>query len=88
MQTLCRHSHEKSIPAAHFHPTLSHSNTITGKVISVADGNTITILNGSQQTKIRFYGIDTPEKAQAFGKQAKKFIFSLTAAKTDFSRIV
>lgn len=64
-----------------FCPTLSHSNTITGKVISVTDGDSITILNGSQQTKIRLYGIDTPEKAQAFGKQAKKFTASLTAGK-------
>lgn len=50
--------------------------------MSVADGDTITILDeGKQQTKIRLYGIDTPEKAQAFGKQAKKFTASLTAGK-------
>jgi hypothetical protein len=48
--------------------------TLKGKVIKVADGDAITILDDhKQQTKIRLYGIDTPEKAQAFGKQAKKF---------------
>ena len=63
-------------------PTLSFSLTIHGKVVSVADGDTITILDeGKQQTKIRLYGIDTPEKAQAFGKKAKKFTASLTAGK-------
>lgn len=62
-------------------PSVSLSDTITGKVVSVADGDTITILNGSQQTKIRFYGIDTPESKQAYGKQAKKFTASLTAGK-------
>jgi len=56
--------------------------TISGKVVSVADGDTITILsNNNRQTKIRLYGIDTPEKAQAYGKQAKKFTASLTAGK-------
>jgi endonuclease YncB( thermonuclease family) len=64
-----------------FLPTLSFSTTIIGKVVSVADGDTITILNGSHRTKIRLYGIDTPEKAQAFGKQAKKFTASLTSGK-------
>jgi len=50
--------------------------------VSVADGDTITILsNHNQQTKIRLYGIDTPEKSQAFGKKAKKFTASLTAGK-------
>ncbi len=59
-----------------------NAQTITGKVISVADGDTITILsNNNQQTKIRLYGIDTPEKAQAYGKKAKKFTASLTAGK-------
>jgi endonuclease YncB( thermonuclease family) len=63
-------------------PSISFSSTITGKVVSVADGDTITILNShNQQTKIRLYGIDTPEKAQPYGKKATKFTASLTAGK-------
>lgn len=63
-------------------PVLSFSNTITGTVVSVADGDTITILsNNNQETKIRLYGIDTPEKAQPFGQKAKNFTASLTAGK-------
>ena len=62
-------------------PALSHA--LTGKVVSVADGDTITILDSSnRQHKIRLYGIDTPEKKQAFGKAAKKYTASLTARKT------
>lgn len=65
-----------------FLPTLSVSQTLQGKVISVADGDTITILDShNQQTKIRLYGIDTPEKAQAYGQKAKKFTASLTAGR-------
>ena len=61
-------------------PALSHA--LTGKVISVADGDTITILDSSnRQHKIRLYGIDTPEKKQDFGKTAKKYTASLTAGK-------
>ena len=60
----------------------SFSYALTGKVISVADGDTITILDSSkQQHKIRLYGIDTPEKKQAFGKAAKKHTARLTYRK-------
>lgn len=34
-----------------------------------------------EQVKIRLYGIDTPEKAQAYGNEAKKFTASLVAGK-------
>lgn len=47
---------------------------ITGKVVKVADGDTITVLAlGNQQVKIRLYGIDCPERKQAFGQRAKLF---------------
>jgi len=39
----------------------------TGKVVGVADGDTITVLYNKQQYKIRFQHIDCPESTQAFG---------------------
>jgi len=39
----------------------------------------MTVLSGKTQHKIRLYGIDTPEKAQPFGKAAKKFNSKLVA---------
>jgi len=46
---------------------------LTGKVIGVADGDTITVLDSSkQQHKIRLAGIDAPEKGQAFGFRSKE----------------
>jgi len=58
------------------------SQTIHGKVIKVADGDTITILtNQNKQVKIRLYGIDTPEKRQAYGNKAKRFTANLVAGK-------
>ena len=46
---------------------------ITGKVVGIADGDTITVLQNKQQIRIRLAGIDTPEKRQDFGSRAKKF---------------
>jgi micrococcal nuclease len=55
-------------------PFISHAQTsIQGKVVRVADGDTITVLQNSKQYKIRLYGIDTPEKKQDFGQKAKQF---------------
>lgn len=57
-------------------------NSLTGKVISIADGDTITILDSSNQRhKIRLYRVDTPEKSQAYGKAAKKHTSQLTYRK-------
>ncbi len=45
----------------------------TGKVVGVADGDTLKVLHNSEAVRIRLYGIDTPEKRQAFGNRAKRF---------------
>jgi endonuclease YncB( thermonuclease family) len=47
--------------------------SISGKVVGVADGDTVTVLDASHvQHKIRLEGIDAPEKAQAFGQRSKE----------------
>ena len=43
------------------------------RVVKVQDGDTVTVLVGSTQHKIRLQGIDCPEKAQPFGTAATKF---------------
>jgi endonuclease YncB( thermonuclease family) len=51
----------------------ANADTLLGKVISVADGDTITVLDESRtQHKIRLAGIDAPEKGQAFGQIFEK----------------
>lgn len=63
-------------------PTISFSTTITGKVISVADGDTITILTQQhEQIKIRLSAVDTPEGNQAYGNKAKAFTSFLVKGK-------
>jgi len=50
----------------------AHAETLLGKVIHVADGDTITVLDDTHtQHKIRLAGIDSPEKRQAFGNVSK-----------------
>ncbi len=53
-----------------------------GKVVKIADGDTITVLKDRKEIKIRLYGIDTPEKGQAFGKAIKRHTSGLVARKT------
>ncbi|WP_346745418.1 thermonuclease family protein [uncultured Campylobacter sp.] len=49
------------------------------KVIKISDGDTITVLSGKEQTKVRLYGIDAPEKKQDYGQKSKHFLASLIA---------
>jgi endonuclease YncB( thermonuclease family) len=47
--------------------------TLHGRVVGVADGDTITVLDASYtKHKIRMQGIDAPEKVQAFGQRSKQ----------------
>ena len=54
------------------------ADILTGRVVGVTDGDTITVLDGSNtQHKIRLGGIDAPEKKQAFGNASKKSLSDL-----------
>lgn len=52
---------------------------LSGKVVSVHDGDTITILVEKEQVKIRLFGIDAPELKQPYGKKSKQFLSNLIA---------
>lgn len=53
------------------------------RVIKVVDGDTIDVLDSTNQTtRIRFHGVDAPERAQSFGSKAKEYLASLVAGKT------
>ncbi|MBL8309474.1 MAG: thermonuclease family protein [Burkholderiales bacterium] len=56
---------------------------VTGLVVGVSDGDTITVLDESKtQHKIRLAGIDAPEKKQAFGQRSKEHLSDLVYRKT------
>ena len=55
-----------------------------GRVVRVADGDTITVLDSSRQMhKTRLTGIDAPEKAQPFGQRSKANLSAIA-----FNRVV
>lgn len=61
----------------------AHAETVKGRVVGVADGDTITVLDADKvQHKIRLSGIDAPEKKQAFGNRSKESLSDLVFDKT------
>ncbi len=77
---------------------VAQAETITGRVVGVADGDTITVIDAAnQQHKIRLSGIDAPEKYQPFGQASKQSLsdqvydrqVAVETAKTDrYGRVV
>ena len=56
----------------------AHAATISGRVVGVHDGDTLTLLTAEKrQVKIRLAEIDTPESAQPYGSRAKQALSDL-----------
>jgi len=70
-----------TLPALLFFSQQS-ANAFSGDVIGVLDGDTIEVLHNKTPQRIRLYGIDCPEKAQAFGQRAKQATSDLVFAKS------
>lgn len=59
------------------------SDSLSGRVVGVSDGDSITVLDASlMQHKIRLAGIDAPEKGQPFGQASKTSLSELVYDKT------
>lgn len=56
-------------------PATVLAEQIVGRVVGVADGDTLTVLDDRHtQHRVRLSGIDAPEKKQAFGTASKKHL--------------
>jgi micrococcal nuclease len=53
-------------------PLSAEAETLTGKVVGVTDGDTITVLVAERSVKVRLAEIDTPERGQPWAKRAKQ----------------
>ena len=61
-----------------FIATVASAETIVGRVVGVADGDTIAVLDAQRvQHKIRLAGIDVPEKLQPFEHRSKESLSEL-----------
>lgn len=62
-----------------------YGESIKGRVVHVADGDTITVLDADKvQHKIRLAGIDAPERSQAFGHRSRESLADLAANRVVF----
>lgn len=57
------------------------SPELSGKVIGISDGDTLTVLVDKKPVKIRLDGIDAPESRQAFGTKARTKLSELAFGK-------
>lgn len=63
-------------------PRVSSAADLVGRVVSVADGDTLTVLTlDKQQDIVRLNGIDAPESGQDFGQAAKRSLSALVFGK-------
>lgn len=62
-------------------PSLAVAESFSGKVVGIADGDTISVMRSGRAEKVRLQGIDTPEKKQAFGSRAKQLTSDLVFGK-------
>ncbi len=74
-----------------FHPPPAEAGgrALAGKVVGVADGDTLTVAApGAGRVKVRLYGIDAPEvrhkeaPGQPFGRDARQALKSLTLGRS------
>jgi endonuclease YncB( thermonuclease family) len=62
--------------------SVASAETLTGTVVAVADGDTITVLDAHhEQHKIRLSGIDAPEKSQPYGQRSKESMSAMVFGK-------
>ena len=57
----------------------TEGSELTGKVVSVSDGDTLRVLFDNQQIKIRLGGIDAPESDKPFGQASKRYLADAVA---------
>lgn len=57
--------------------TQLHAETLAGRVVAIADGDTLTLLLNREEHRIRLAEIDTPERGQAWGTRARQALADL-----------
>lgn len=58
------------------------AETLMGRVVSIQDGDTLTVLVAGRPVKVRLAGIDAPEREQPFGEKSRQSLSSLAFNRT------
>src|SRR5262245_16509718 len=61
--------------------TAAHTETLTGRVVGISDGDTLAVLVERQEVKVRINGIDAPERKQVFGERSKQNLSAMAFGK-------
>jgi endonuclease YncB( thermonuclease family) len=70
------------IASCGLHLSFAQAGTFNGKVVGIADGDSLTVLNeNKRQVKIRLAEIDAPESGQPFGARSKQSLSELCFGK-------
>jgi len=70
-------------------PTFALADTLIGQVVSVADGDTLTLLTAEKtEIKIRLAAIDAPEKAMPYGQKSKQNLSDICFGKQALVEVV
>lgn len=76
-----KHPLYRLLALALFVVSLQCSKSNEGKVVAIKDGDTIEILINNTPVRVRLFGIDCPEKAQAYGSRAREYTSQLAFGK-------
>ena len=57
------------------------ASELVGRVVAIADGDTLTVLVTRQQIKVRLTDIDAPERKQPFGTRSRQSLADMCAGK-------
>lgn len=67
-----------SLAVVFFAPVAPLAEEFTGQVVGIQDGDTLTVhREGGVEVRIRLWGIDAPERCQAYSNAAKKHLAAL-----------
>lgn len=59
----------------------AHATELVGRVVAVADGDTLTLLVERTQVRVRLAEIDAPERKQSFGTRSRQSLHAMCHGK-------